>query len=906
MNTKQYVYMGQKSIDSLFLALTIPDNIEPVKIYGYTISWTLEALAKFELIKTSIKDKNKNLPYASLTGLLQIAFDNLVYLHSDITLKNTKINNKQPESFAYLNQGNYDSIKRQIRTVMNDWITHYLQPYVKNNKSDSKLVDELFLLWEQDHLINISDKIEYQLLPWKCSKTGTTTPNPLENSNRNNYAYKDLVEYIARQIAGKEIFENCGTMKRIISEHSSGQAKLMTDPISLEGEEGKYSLVITLEIITFPSVHQPVLRIDVSKRRWIYDLTKARYGLGNIKGYIFSEQYNDRVFQYKLICQKNQDRKYSWNIDQDFEPLRRKFALPLTVNSGEDIALGRASTPENKVMLTFKNGLQKTYDIQDGVPEIDKLKAYRAISQFLEPIGFIPFDSYEEIDVKHPDQPDEVNNVTLLITMLKTLENHLTSNTYEDFLQLSRSGKNDIFKKHFGISLDNIDIDVEEKLIEYNTKTTKDRHKTKLIIKYIQEMQQTIQTNNEALQRLYPDESLQLIIFYQDDLEKDLNFVKNIAQIIWGGKVEIKSTRLPENVHGCRGNLPGKQLKEKERSKLRIEEWKKITEQLNNLDQRTFCLILAKEWYGKDHDDIINKPSTRQALASLAGSAVQFLLPIEITKKGLFKLEDYFYRVQSALKDLLSAHSGRIDKIQEKVNTYLKNISPEKRPKEIIGVTIVRKQRGRVRGHLEQTYLLIATRLNVETGICELRCAYDQNNNLETSQWDKFADGIAFVSQISPVKLASEQSKKKNKDIDKIRFADLLKTIISESVNNGNNPVVMIDSSNCSKLCGWLADVRITTCNINLNQQYQHMEDNWKGARIIRIRQDLAPGFIEEKVRQYAETTLEDNRQKEELTFDYEIPSATSPPKRLFRLTAISETGCVTYLSIGNKTLHQK
>jgi hypothetical protein len=376
--------------------------------------------------------------------------------------------------------------------------------------------------------------------------------------------------------------------------------------------------------------------------------------------------------------------------------------------------------------------------------------------------------------------------------------------------------------------------------------------------------------------------------------------VKNIAQITLGSRFHIQLQRLPKNVHGAKKTLPGNNLKAKERSQLRIEEWKKITEQLKNLNQRTFCLILARKWYDNQPDDIINKPSTRQALASLAGSAVQFLLPIEKTQQGLLKLEDYFHRVQAALKDLISAHSGRIDKIPEKVNTYLKNIAPEKRPKEIIGVTIVRKQRGRVRGHIGQTYLLIATRLNVETGICELCCAYDQNNNLKMSDWYKFADGIAFVSQMSPLKLASD------KQTAKTYFAQFLNKVIEESVNNGNNPVVLIDSSNCVQLCPWLADVRITTHNITLNNQYQKMEVNWKGARIIRIRQDLAPGFIEEKVRQYAETSLEDNRTKEQLTCDYTIPSATSPTNGLFKLTATSETGCVTYLSIGKKLLHKE
>ncbi|MHC5720538.1 MAG: hypothetical protein ACYTX0_53095, partial [Nostoc sp.] len=114
---------------------------------------------------------------------------------------------------------------------------------------------------------------------------------------------------------------------------------------------------------------------------------------------------------------------------------------------------------------------------------------------------------------------------------------------------------------------------------------------------------------------------------------------------------------------------------------------------------------MAREFYpdpkgqnNSKHDDRVNKPSTRQALAAMAGSCVQFVLPIEKTQATkLFKLEDFFHRVQAALKDLLSAHSGRIDGVQEKVDKYLKDIPSEARPKEILAITIVRKQRGRVR-----------------------------------------------------------------------------------------------------------------------------------------------------------------------------------------------------------------
>lgn len=86
--------------------------------------------------------------------------------------------------------------------------------------------------------------------------------------------------------------------------------------------------------------------------------------------------------------------------------------------------------------------------------------------------------------------------------------------------------------------------------------------------------------------------------------------------------------------------------------------------------------------------------------------------------------------MQSALKDLLSAHSGRVDDVQEKVNKWLKDIPLEARPKEIFGITIVRKQKGRARGFIESTFLPVTIRLTVETGKCEMCFAYEKGNAL--------------------------------------------------------------------------------------------------------------------------------------------------------------------------------
>lgn len=83
------------------------------------------------------------------------------------------------------------------------------------------------------------------------------------------------------------------------------------------------------------------------------------------------------------------------------------------------------------------------------------------------------------------------------------------------------------------------------------------------------------------------------------------------------------------------------------------------------------------------------------------------------------------------------------------------------------------------------------------------------------------------------------------------------------------------------------------------------MEQEWQGARIIRIRQDLAPGIISKKVRVLVETFTEDIRPKNELEQLplLKIPSASSPPG-LFRLNPTHQTGCITYLSVSNNRLH--
>ncbi|MEH2299697.1 MAG: RNaseH domain-containing protein [Nostoc sp.] len=908
-----YIQQGQiKPVKRFSQAFTVSDDLRPIMVEGFTLAWTKAALLDFADIQKGTDVKN--LPYASFRGFLEVVLKNAARIEPDVGLTKFAFYNAKmgsnPEPFVYLNGGNEEDINQILRPIINDWFTNYLRPFAIKEDISTNILDRLEDLQERGELLKISP-FKSQVFPWNWSKqTGTTQPK----DPTDKYTYRAIGDYVARQIAGQEIFPELGPIKRIISSNS-GIVELITDPIALPDTKGKFSFVVSLEVVTYPSLHQPLLKVEVSKRRWFTQLKAPKYDRRNISGFIFSQDYPDRAFSYRVKCEQDKNNKqdknknWTWKTDTDFEILRRELKLPLESFDGQQIALGKASTDSCEVVLTYRNGLQDNseedenssegYGIETGVPEIDKLDALEAIAKIPQPLGIEVFDGYTEVPSKHKldDTASRMINLpTLLGGVLEALETNSNLEFTTKYLdQLDESQIDSLLRKHFDIRLEGIQWG--RKALKFNRFTPNQTD----------ELQKIIQANQAAMRRLYPNERPTLFIFYEADLETEAKLLQKITKVLWGNTLEILINRLPANTHGPREVLPGKDLKNKERSRQRIKAWDSTAKQIEKLNQPTFCLIMARQFYpdptGKETpkpDDKVNKPSTRQALAKV-GAGVQFLLPIaKIRKTKHLKLADFFHRMQSALKDLFSAHSGRIDGVKEKVDKYLQNFPPEARPKEILGFTIVRKQRGRARGVIENTFLAVGMRLNVDTGKCELCCAYEKGN-LEISPWFSFPDALAFIAQLTPIKLADKRN------VSKTRFMDFVKQIVSNSVEDGMQPLVTIDSSNCLQLWDWLADSRINANQINLGQQFENMQDEWQDARLIRIRQELAPGIIEKKARHLIETSLEDTRTKEELNKlppTLKIPSASSSTG-LFRLSATNQTGCVAYLSVAREAPHQ-
>ncbi|EAZ93900.1 RNaseH domain-containing protein [Crocosphaera chwakensis] len=891
---QKYIQLGDaKTTATIPLVFTVPNDLSPVTVDGWTISWTSEALANFSKILEDIK-QIKNLPYASLRGLLEVRLSNVTRIESDMGLSKSAINsNKYRNPFAYLEGGDKEQILKKLKPVLNDWLENYFASYIKKEGVDENIIEQLRELQEDNLLLSI-EPFQSQIFPWLQYKgSGTTKP-------KDKYSYPALADYLARLIAEHDIFTELGGIKRIITSKSGNSVQLVTNPIKLENK-GLFSLFVDLEIVTFPSLPQPLITVDIGKKRWLSSLKENSFDFNAINGYIFSKNHSDRIFNFKLNRRQNKEtNQYSWQPDSSFAALQRELNLPLNISNGQQIVQNSASTKDCQVLLTYRNGIQeKNHDIKAGVPEKDKLEAFEAITQILATVGIKPFKDYSKVKFRkgmaHSNNiagSRNINTPTSVNTIFESLESKDVSDSEKKSPdEMSHQEINNLLKEYF-------DFELSEKGIKSLKLNSNKKNQTK-------ELKQLLSANKIAIQQLYPDETPFLKIFHDSKHYKTVGLLKAVIEMLWGDKLEIQLQKLPDNTHGPKVVLPGNKLKSKARARKRVEAWTSVAKQMAEIKRPKFCLVMADEFYPDSndknkqlHDDNVNKPSTRKALASIGRSCVQFILPPQIWKiSGDTKIEDFIIRAQASTKELLWAHSGRIDNIQEKVDKWFDDIEPKNRPKEIIAITIVRRNAGRKRGRLERTFLPIAIRTNVKTGLSEMCCCYEDSK----TDWKPFTEALFDIANISPISLGN----KKNIRIN--RFQEFVEQIISDSVDEGNNPVVMIDSSNCVQLWDWLSDRKLNTKDIDING-HKYMQDNWQGARIVRIRQDLAPGIIEDKVKYLAETYLEDARTKKELGADEDRKigiSAPSSPTGLYKLNLHNKTGCIVYLSIGKKTLHQ-
>lgn len=118
----KYISIGKaKNVETILLAFTIPKDLPPVKVEGFTLYWTKDALANFSKVHEDLK-KIKNLPYASLRGLLEVKIPNVSRIEASMGLSLYTISQRKSQPFAYIDGGNEHQITQALKPILNDWL----------------------------------------------------------------------------------------------------------------------------------------------------------------------------------------------------------------------------------------------------------------------------------------------------------------------------------------------------------------------------------------------------------------------------------------------------------------------------------------------------------------------------------------------------------------------------------------------------------------------------------------------------------------------------------------------------------------------------------------------------------------------------------------------------------------
>lgn len=890
---------ARDEVRDVCLALKAPDNAPALSLDGYSFAWSREGLLALRDIwqdgLQAFGSQQRSLPYASLRGLLEVMLPGISRVERNMCLDGWSLKRERaleaPPPFIWA-EGDEDRLIAAAQHALDEWIPNYLvETFAKPGNISADHVERVRRLAAESRLLMLS-RYKANILPWGWNDAGTTR-------NENADAFANLAHFVARVLATSKPLPGAGPLRRIVAvrDGRTGLASLVTDPISVEGK-GAFSLVLQLEVVTFPGLHQPVVTIDVSKRRWLDALPDNNYLNGDVSGYAFPSDTPDRLPSFLVVRKRNGDGTFRWEPDNAFQALQRHFKLPLGKWSGDAIARGDASSVRCPVRLVHRPGLRdSTSQINVGVPEIDKLDAFEAVVELLRPYGLAPLECLSRVKTKHAGvarSSGMINAPTLLGAVLQSDDLDEGDRYTGDYLkELGDEEVDRLLRKKFQFGLASIhprDKIIDSELRRGSDKVAKDQTEA---------LQAMIDANACAVARLYGPAKPQLAILYDERATLSVKLLQSALRVLWRDALDVKPHRLPRNVHGPKDELPGAQEKATGRFRLRGDAWKPLAQSIGATKRQTLCLVVAPNFYHGDNgrvlpDDPVNKPATRKALSTFGGATVQFLLPVQQDGQGSIRLADYLLRVQAALKELVFAHAGRIDGVAAAATRCFGN--NERSPREVIGITIVRQNRGRSRSSFEKTFLAIAARVDLATGRCDLRYAHERGGRLFISEWLPFTGALGEIAGASPVQLAENVRERST------RFMKFCEAVIGESVEAGMQPVVMIDSSNCARLWPWLADSRLDAARIDIAER-QWMQEDWRGARIVRIRQDLAPGILRSKVTTLIPEPASGGGSGGRRRKKVRVP--TSPfSGTLYRLNAENGSGCATYLSVGGKTLH--
>lgn len=722
-----YTTVGSPSTRLRALAYTIHPDAKPVRMATRALAWTPEAYNAFHMLARLLRQNETPrlfIPYRVLRSLLDLYVPTTLRQHETLALtfsSQARRTSSEKVAFAWFS---VDAPPEpvQVRRAIHQWFETALQPLATRVPHIADQIAHLEELFRNGRFVTPTDHNVVYEFPWSQMANGTAHPRSTDGS-QDLQGYPALADFVARALEGKHLApgldEPC---RRLISRSRytpGAEVKLISNPIWLDGRHHAFSLVVNVRIATLPTVPQPLIVLDVHKRRWSAELRARPFALlGDMTGYAFPT-VSPIVVPFRVNPKKGQ-----YQPRREYLPIALELHLPLDAD-GHAIVAGNVSSEQGQVYLTHRNGFGN-HDIHVGVPEKDKLDIYENVLQHLEPYGLIPWDglrlveksktafSREHVKTKKNASQQDKNRETTTVS----------GNQDAGFLpqqplwKLVRDGNMDAL-------------------------TAAERKRAEVVI-----------THNRTLLQKSHGSKLIVLIAWHEQCYEDANLAKATITALTTDLIECKLVRLPKDSHGPRQDLPHDDVKNAaDRGQQRMEAWRSWTEALREQMQRDAVLgvlVIAPRWYGGEPDgfrpdDFVNKPAGRKAIASWAQQLTQYLLPPKGTQES--NKAEFCLRAQNAWRDLIWAHYGQFKDLQNIVESFFPNGAS---PQEIIGIAIVRRNAKRT--GQQSSDIPVALKLDLATNRCFTRFTYWDQGHQVITEWEPLRSGLLRLASLSPVR----------------------------------------------------------------------------------------------------------------------------------------------------------
>ena len=345
-----------------------------------TIEWSSDAIAALNRLDEDLRhrDRTQRLPIQSLRMRISISDPDLLRLDLRLGL----ISNRTIAWTA----ANEDDASGRLQSAVAGWLVNEFAGH--NGASMNERLEGVRQLVKSDALFRV-ERRRSRVFDWTHTRSGTT-----KLGAANPQGYSDLADFAARQIEGKELFPNCGPMKRLVSGHlGNNEAELMTKPIMVG--RSLFSLVLHLKVLSYPGRGTPIVELAFSKRFWMRKVRTP--SAGTVSAFAMPGDRNVAL-EFSLSRQRaRQGPSFPYESADGFSPIARHFGLPPDMTAREVVGRGYL-LEECPLLVVNSQGVGERLDNKTGVPDRDKLEGFMSASEVLKPFGLHPWQGLTAIE----------------------------------------------------------------------------------------------------------------------------------------------------------------------------------------------------------------------------------------------------------------------------------------------------------------------------------------------------------------------------------------------------------------------------------------------------------------------------------------------------------------------------